>query len=118
MFQEWQKCRSKVTLRTTLHTLKSPLTTKELCEYYEAVANLRPILEDPFLYKVTLLLTLTFFAPSLTDAYLRTLWRHFKSMKVEDGGGDKKAKEVVVRVYSSLYSILKVSKILMKVANV
>ena len=114
MFQEWLNPRSKVTLRSILQTLNNPLSAKEVADYYEAVASLRPILDDPFLYKLTLLLTLTFFAPSLTDAYLRSLWRHLAAIN----GSDRKPKEVMVTVYTSLYSILKVSRILMKVARV
>ena len=98
--------------------MNSPLTSNELCEYYEAVRNLTPILEDPFLYKMTLLLTLTFFASSLTEAYLRTLWRHVTSINNDGSGSNSKPKEVTVRVYSSLYSVLKMSKILMKVARI
>jgi hypothetical protein len=112
--QEWENSRSKVSLNTTLPVLNNPLSAKEISDYYEAVAALKPILDDAFLYKLTLLLTLTFFSPALTDAYLRTLWRHLLAIN----GSDRKPMEVMVTVYSSLYSILRLSRILMKVAKI
>ena len=43
----------------------------DLSTYFKAVSDLRPILQDQFLYKMTMLLTLTFFCPSLTDTYTK-----------------------------------------------
>jgi hypothetical protein len=112
VFQEWHEGRSKVSLKTALQNLRKPLTPRELTIYYEAVADLRPILEDPFLYKVTMLLTLTFFCSSLSSTYLRILWRHLVSVYRED-----QPKEVMLRIHASLVHICKISNILMKVIN-
>ena len=112
--QEWHKPRSKVSLSTTLQIIKNKLTPLDLSTYFKAVSDLRPILQDQFLYKMTMLLTLTFFCPALTDTYTKMIWSHLVSSKRTL----KQTNEIMAEIHNSLLPICRMSKVLMKMAIV